>query len=55
MYIISFIIMSHDLVNENGDQDGFQYEFVDVVAERYSGQDNIQVSSILHFVLIHVK
>ena len=54
MYLFGFIIVSHYLVNENVDQGGLQYEFVDVVVEGYSGQDNIQVVLILHFFLVHV-
>ena len=41
MSILVFMIMSHYPGNENVDQGGFQYKFVDVVVEGYSGQDNI--------------
>ena len=55
MYLFGFIIVSHYLVNENGDQGGLQYEFIDVLFDGYSGLDNIQVASIIHFSLVHVK
>ena len=55
MYIFGFMTVSHYSGNENGDQGGFQYEFVDVFVEGYSGQDNIQVASIIHFFLVHMK
>ena len=44
MYIFGFMTVSHYSGNENGDQGGFQYEFVDVFVEGYNGQDNIQVA-----------
>ena len=55
MYILGFVIVSHYLSNENGDQGGLQYEFIDVLFDGYSGLDNIQVASIIHFSLVHVK
>ena len=55
MYLLGFMVVSHYPGNESGYQGGFQYKFVDVVADEYSLQDNIQVVSILHFVLLHAK
>ena len=55
MSLLGFMIMIHYPGNENGDQGGFQYELDDFIVQGYSGQDNIQVVLILHFVLVHMK
>jgi hypothetical protein len=40
---------------DNDEKGEFQYELIDVIVEGYTGQDNLQVTSILPHALRHVE
>eukprot|EP00957_Ditylum_brightwellii_P167129 12722989-Ditylum_brightwellii.AAC.1 len=46
--------MSHYLDN-NGINSRYQYEFIDVVVEGYTGQDHVQVAAVISHFLQNVK
>ena len=54
MSLLGFMIVSNYSEGDESDS-GYQYEFIDVVVEGYSGQDHVQVASIIAHVLDIIK